>query len=241
MRLKSISNKFPRTISIAITLSLVLIVGCSNSDAPAVTNQAKPKINNIAAIPAASAPAEAKTNPNSAGLSIAQEYLVAQVPDGWIKGVDREVGELMVEEYFPADTQDVWEQKVVYESLTTQDLPDPIEYVEGTAASQADKCDAFANNPVYAGFENGYPTAVNILQCGVNNLTGKPILTVIKAIKGNKSLYTITRIWRLEPSKDKTLIEDIMDQAELAAWSNTLRKIIVCDNNLVAHSCENPD
>ena len=129
----------------------------------------------------------------------AAEQLTGKVPEGWIMAVDKQVGELTVQEFFPPDTSGYWSQKVVFESLTTADLPDPLEYAKGLATQQADRCEAFTQTNIFSGFENQYPTVVSVLQCGTNKLTGKPIITLIKLIRGNQSLYTISRIWRLDP------------------------------------------
>ncbi|MEM7096730.1 MAG: hypothetical protein AAF541_00615 [Pseudomonadota bacterium] len=129
----------------------------------------------------------------------AAEQLTAKVPQGWILGLDNQVGELKVQEFFPPDTEDYWDQKVVYEALTTNDLPEALDYVDGLADQQAERCEEFQRRDIHVGFENQYPTVVSVLQCGINNLTGKPIVTLLKVVKGNRSLYTISRIWRLEP------------------------------------------
>ncbi len=177
---------------------------------------------------------------------VAAERLTAHIPEGWIMGVDRAVGELKVQEFFPPGTESYWEQKVVYESLTTDTLPKPLEYSQGLADQQAERCEAFNAADVFVGFENQYPTVVSVLECGLAKLTGKPIVTMIKIIQGNTSLYTISRIWRLDPvvvaanTPEQEVISDpmkLMPAGEFAAWSATLRDIVVCDTSLDAHPC----
>ena len=177
----------------------------------------------------------------------AQEQLSAHVPDQWLMGVDKNVGELRVQEFFPPGTQDYWEQKVVYESLTSDVLPEPLEYTQGLTDQQAERCEAFSAADVFVGFENQYPTVVSVLECGMNKLTGKPIVTMLKVIKGNQSLYTVSRIWRLDPRVDPaaapeepqvvTDAAELIPAAEFAAWSSTLRDVVLCDTSLPAHPC----
>ncbi len=182
----------------------------------------------------------------------AAERLLAEVPENWFQGVNKQVGELTIEEYFPPDTTHYWSQKLVFESLTSTNLPDPLVYVKGLAEQQADRCEPFQHQSVYAGFENGYPTVVEILQCTQAKLTGKPVVTMVKAIKGNNALYTISRIWRLENQPETAGVapdhaanadspgEGLMPAstlAEFAAWSNTLKRIQVCHDGLAAHPC----
>ena len=183
-------------------------------------------------------------------------------------GVDSTVGELKVQEFFPPQTESYWEQKIVYESLTTDALPEPLEYSQALAERQAERCEKFTSNDVFVGFENQYPTVVSVLECGLAKLTGKPLVTMVKIIQGNQSVYTVSRIWRLEPrlrsgpevaqnhdpdkstnldhapDNNKKAIPEVIDdpaklipKEEFAAWSQTLRDIILCDTNLPAHPC----
>lgn len=179
------------------------------------------------------------------------EELRAEIPQGWVKVADKKVGSLHVAEYFPQDTPEQWQQKLSIEALSGADLPDPLEFAQGLAAEQADVCNDFADNSIFAGFENGYPTVVHMMQCGTSKRTGKALLTMLKVIQGNKALYTITRIWRLEPSTPPAAgaaeepdnankpapAKIAIAQDELAAWSATLRRIQVCDFALKAHAC----
>ncbi len=182
-------------------------------------------------------PAQTPAPTAADGAAESAERLHAEVPDGWFKGVDSQAGELTIEEYFPPGTEDYWAQKVVFESLSGADLPDPIVYLDGLAEQQQQRCEEFSHHNVFAGFENGYPTVVRVLQCGLAKLTGKPVITVIKAIKGNRALYTISRVWRLEtPAAGQDLMPP-GNMAELAAWSNTLQRIQACDPGLAAHPC----
>ena len=163
-----------------------------------------------------------------------QERLLAQIPQGWIQGVNNKVGELLIAEYYPADTNEEWEEKLSLESLSGIDLPDPIDFVQGLVSDQSDACNKFKDNTIFSGFENGYPTAVHMLECGSNKRTQNYLLTVIKAIRGNKSLYTITRIWRPADANKDNPIEPML----VGAWSRKLREFKVCDPNLAAHPCE---
>jgi len=202
------------------------------------------------------------------------ELLQAEVPQEWIQVVDRVVGNLAITEYVPGDTVDVWTEKLSYESLRRPDapgaaLPDPLEYSEGIAAQQEGRCEQFTDNVVFAGYENGYPTAVHMMQCGQSKLTGKPLLTMLKVIKGNDALYSITRIWRLgmeigdapldtpsETDPEATSSSGTESpktwnpatnpvpptvQAEIAAWSQVLRRVQLCDHDLAAHRCAPED
>ena len=131
--------------------------------------------------------------------------------------------------------------------LKDPDLPDPIDFVQGLADDQAEACDAFAAQPVFAGFENGYPTVVHVLQCPRAKGSDTGLLTMLKVVQGNEALYTITRLWRTEaaalpPISDKDqvppLVEVPVPPEQVAAWSQALRKYVLCDTELAAHRCD---
>ncbi|MEM7078791.1 MAG: hypothetical protein AAF513_09200 [Pseudomonadota bacterium] len=165
------------------------------------------------------------------------EHLQAQVPESWIKGVDKNLPNLQVTEYFPADSKEVWERKLSYEALRGEPLPDPIDFAASIAEQQADVCDQYSDKTIFSGYENGYPTMVQLYECGQNKRTLKPLVTVVKAIKGNTALYVITRIWRLQPTAPGQTTADLMPQAELAGWMQSLKDIRLCDESLLAHKC----
>lgn len=177
------------------------------------------------------------TGPASASTS---EELSAQIPQGWVKARQNTLANMSTSEWVPADTAGEWRQKITLEAMQVGDLPDPLEFVQGLAESQREACSDFADNAVFAGFENGYPTAVHILECGKNKRTQRPLLTMVKAIRGNTAFYTITRIWRLQ-NPPSQLIGDTgtlpIDQAEVAAWAATLKDFRLCDGALDAHPC----
>lgn len=159
----------------------------------------------------------------------AAEHLNTEIPEGWIQSVDSANLHLRVNEYLPAESPDPWRQKLSIEALSGEPLPDPIDFVEGWAGQQAQLCHEFDDHPIYSGLENGYPTVVRMLVCGRNKRTQKPLVTMIKVIRGNQALYTITRIWRLEALP--------LNETEVAAWSASLGKTSVCDPTLPAHPC----
>ncbi|MCR9260138.1 MAG: hypothetical protein NXH95_10470 [Pseudomonadaceae bacterium] len=170
------------------------------------------------------------------------ERLNVEIPVGWAAAISRTVGDIQVAEYYPPGSSQEWEQKISVEALSGTDLPDPLIFTEGMAEQQSRVCNRFSVNPVFAGFENGYASSVQMLQCGDNKRTGKDVVTVVKAIRGNDSFYTVTRIWRLDPAPPPLAPETInLDQNELAAWSYTLRNVLVCDPALEEHPCPEPD
>jgi hypothetical protein len=172
------------------------------------------------------------------------EQLSAQIPNGWVHVRSNKLANLSSSEWLPSGTIGDWQQKITLEAMQVDDLPDPIEFVRGLAESQQRVCSEFADHAVFAGFENGYPTTVHILECGINKRTQKPLLTMVKAIRGNAAFYTVIRIWRLEPAEENPSDDTAtmpIDDVEVAAWAALLRKIKLCDPALDAHPCGDND
>ncbi len=184
---------------------------------------------------ACSSAAPAPSAPESAPRT---ERLTVEIPEGWSRYADRRVGNLHTAEYYPTpEPKEDWERKITIEALSGDDLPDPLIVAEGLAAEQADVCNQFEADPVFAGFENGYPTVVHMMDCGESQRTGRQLLTMIKIIQGNDALYTVTRIWRFPPDASAEAASPV-ENAEVAAWASTLRAVTVCDDTLAAHRCD---
>ena len=208
------------------------MAGCVSADPP--SKEAAPEEKALEE----KAPEENKTDPQAA------EQLSADIPEGWLKLIDRSVGDLHIVEFYPPDSPEEWEQKITVEALSGEDLPDPLVVAEGLAEEQRDVCNDFKDNNVYAGFENGYPTVVHMMECGQSQRTGKTLLTMIKVIQGNKALYTVTRIWRMAPPAPQLGDEEpgtAIDEAQVAAWAQTLREVMLCNDALAAHRCSASD
>ncbi len=164
------------------------------------------------------------------------EQLNTHIPEGWVLATSSKTDRLHIAEYVPGDTTTEWRQKLSVEAMEGDYLPDPLEFVSGWANDQAEVCDHFRDNPIFAGFENGYATVVRLLECGQNKRTRKPLVTMIKVIRGEETLYTITRIWRLE-TFDEESKQIVMDTQALAAWSNHLKTTVVCEPDNPEHPC----
>lgn len=157
------------------------------------------------------------------------EHLKAEIPEGWVQVLNSKAENLYLAEYLPPDPPIPWHEKLSIEAMSDPYLPDPMVFVDGWSHDQKQLCDDYADHAIFSGHENGYPVVVRMLVCGKNKRTGKPLVTMLKVILGNKSLYTITRIWRAEQLP--------LPEQAIAGWSQALRKTIVCDPELPAHPC----
>ena len=168
--------------------------------------------------------------------ALSGEQLSTHIPEGWLKIASSNTANLNIAEYVPPDTGEQWQEKLSVEAMQGDLLPDPLEFVAGWASDQAEVCDHFSDHPIFAGFENGYASVVRLLEGGRNKRTGKPLVTMIKVIRGQDALYTVTRIWRLE-TFDASSGQIKMDTGAIAAWSNHLKQTYVCNPDSTDHPC----
>jgi len=167
--------------------------------------------------------------------NIPGEQLLAQPPDGWKQGYVTKTPVLRLAEFIPeGDTAADWQEKVTFESLRGDPLPDPIDFVAGIGDDQSTACERFEHVNIQSGLENNYPTSVRLLTCMRNKLTDKGEVSLVKAIQGNDHFYVITRTKRVPPIGEGD--QPISDE-EMAEWSLFMRAITVCDTNREQHHC----
>ena len=167
----------------------------------------------------------------------AAEYLQAQVPQGWSLHRDIQTGLLRTREYYPSDDVGAWEQRLKIESLSGQDLPDPLVVMAGLAGERAQRCDSFKRSTLFAGIERGYPTVVDTLTCSRHTRSGRPMLSMIKIIQGKHALHTLSRTWRLPPIDQPTRESPDFNRLQVASWANALSKVYVCNPRIPESGC----
>ena len=182
-------------------------------------------------------PSNSTPNNSTPTMLASTERLSVQVPDRWVVALENKLGQLAITEWVPAGTTSTWTEKLTLEALGGTPLPDPLDFVQGLAEEQSAACINFADSNIYAGFENGYQTTVHLFECGASRVTNAPLVTMVKAIRGNDAFYTITRIWRLQSVPGKTSARTPIDPAQIAAWSASLKDMTLCDAALAAHAC----
>jgi len=169
--------------------------------------------------------------------SVGEERLLAAAPEGWKEVSSRGNAELHVMEFIPEDQQDErWKDKYTFESLRSDPLPDPIEFQDGLVLEQRESCENLDAYSTFSGFENGYPTTVQLFICTRIELINQSQVTMLKAIQGNEQFYVISLSRRDAPLAEDT---KAMSDEEIAAWSLYLRAISVCDGT-PEHPCPEP-
>lgn len=163
------------------------------------------------------------------------EILIGSAPAGWMEAGGLNRGTLRIAEYAnPATLTPDLVDTARFESQATLPLPDPIDFVLGASAELAARCQGFEDHPVFAGYENGYPTAVRLMFCRRHGDPSRGEVRMVKAIQGKEQFYIVSRSRMTAPLEPDVVP---LDAAEMAAWSEWFGGITLCDTRLPAHPC----
>ena len=164
------------------------------------------------------------------------EQLLAQPPAGWLRAGGTTGAMIRTAQFVPEDESAAdWTRRITFEALQDEPLPDPLEFLKLIAAEQERACEGFESYPTFAGYENGYESAVHLLLCDRDRETGHALATMVKTIRGNRFFYVITRAKRGSAGSIPA------EQQEVAAWSLYMKSIRLCDTDDPAHACPEAD
>ena len=171
--------------------------------------------------------------------SLPAEQFAARVPPEW-KGVYqyRRPGIMLAEFLPPAEQVTDWSTMLSYEFHAIDVWMDPIEFAEDFAANQAELCEGFQSLTMSSGLENGFPTSVRMLICPKMMASGKGRVTMLKAVHGNRGYYVAALMRRADQfdPEETPVVPD-----EISAWSQFMRKIVVCVPGDAEHPCPASD
>ncbi len=119
---------------------------------------------------------------------------------------------------------------------------DPIELIRRIAENLRAVCEQGANQPVFAGTENGYPTAVRLVLCVPGGESERGEIVMIKAVRGESGYWLAARSRVIVPGDAERAGEGLPVPREvLARWSAFMRALRVCDPEDDAHPCAAED
>jgi hypothetical protein len=156
------------------------------------------------------------------------EVLLVTVPKGYKIGYEKKAGNQVMTEMVPqAETVKDWTEMVTVQIFLNMRGVTPDEYRARIEKLWAGACagSTFAN--VKEGAEGGYPTLTWFQKCPMNNATGKPELTWMKAIQGRDSFYLVQKAYKFEPSA-----------AQKSEWGAYLDSVSICDTRLPDRPCK---
>jgi len=164
------------------------------------------------------------------------ELLMAQAPEGWLRIYVLNNERTRITELVPAgETAQTWRTKFSLESYLGEMDANPETLLLQQAYQDETQCSFVQKRLISSNKENGYATAVHLVLCGEVIGTGRGQVKLLKAIQGNEHFYVIQLIRNLpvfEPGQAQ------FEKPEMAAWSQILSRIFVCDSRLPEHSCD---
>lgn len=165
------------------------------------------------------------------------EKLLAKPPNGWkiiyqINNIDTRLTD-----FIPAEDNEItWRTKISFESFKEFGTADPIEVTLDEVDEDKKQCSFVQHLNLFSGLENNYPTSIRLYSCGKHSITEKGEVKMLKAIRADEYFYVIRLVRRLDPFDAN---QTGMEKGEIAAWSNYMKKIIVCNENQENHPCTN--
>ena len=134
----------------------------------------------------------------------------------------------------PQETDSEWTTKLSFESFKKLVDSDPIEVLLAEVNRERKNCSFVQHFNLFSGLENNFPASVRLFLCGENTSINKGEVKIIKAIAGNDYFYLIRILKRIEPF---SIDQPEFANEEIAAWSNYIRSISLCDPGKVEHPC----
>ena len=159
--------------------------------------------------------------------ALENEVLLVAVPKGYKIGYEKKSGNQIMTEMVPqAETVKDWTEMVTVQIFLNMREVTPSQYRARIETLWGQACDGSEFAKVKEGVERGYPTLTWLQKCPMNNATGKPELTWMKAIQGRDSFYLVQKAYKFEPSAEQR-----------AQWDTYLDSIRVCDTRLPDRPC----
>lgn len=164
-----------------------------------------------------------------------EEQLTLPAPDGWQTLYAMESSLLRLSEFAAPGGEGVVD-KYTFEWFAdglAEDL-DPVAVARQLGGAVRQGCSGGADQGVFAGFENGYPTVVRLFTCPRSNGEEHGEILLAKTIQGATGTWVIVRARRVPAYDDGGLG---LAEAEIGAWSLAMRSITLCDPDADEHPC----
>jgi hypothetical protein len=162
-----------------------------------------------------------------AHAQLTNENLLVAIPDGYIVGFqDKNAKQQMTEMVPRGQSVKDWTDMVTVQIFFRMTDVTPEAYKQRLEKLWAETCKGAESSPIGQGNERGYPVIVWLQVCPLNKDTGKPEVTLLKAIAGKDSFYVVQKAFRFQP-----------DKPQVEQWSRYLRNVSVCDSRVPERAC----
>ncbi len=135
--------------------------------------------------------------------TIGEEIIIQNLPKGFTIGFKQGDDKRRIIEYVKDnETVENWSQLItiqMYHHLEV--LPEVfLSKLEKQWGAGCENSPSATINPLIV---NGYKAATTLMRCPLNKVTGKPEITLFKALKGQDSFYVFQKAFRFTPSKEQ--------------------------------------
>jgi hypothetical protein len=162
-----------------------------------------------------------------AHAQLKNENLLVAMPDGYVTGFqDKNAKQQMTEMVPRGQSVKDWTEMVTVQIFFGMINVTPEAYKQRLEKLWAETCKGAESSPIGQGSERGYPVIVWLQFCPLNKDTGKPEVTLLKAIAGKDSFYVVQKAFRFQP-----------DKPQVEQWSRYLRNVSVCDSRVAERAC----
>jgi hypothetical protein len=159
--------------------------------------------------------------------TVKNEHMTIQLPDGYVIDFVQRTKERAIMEMVPSnETVKNWTEMVTH--LINVGLKvTPEEYRARLEKVGAESCSGSQLNTISQSVENGYAMQIWMQICPLNSATGKPEITMFKAVQGNDNFYMVNKAFKFMPSQD-----------QVANWMQYLNSVTLCDTRLSERACQ---
>lgn len=155
------------------------------------------------------------------------ENLLVGMPQGFKLGFKDSKNGMNMQEFVPAsETVQNWTEMVTVQVFLSRKDLQPGPFLAAMQKQWAGSCKDSTATPVSTGKVNGYESASILLRCPLLAPTGKPEITMLKAIKGNDSFYVVQRAVRSVPPPER-----------LESIKKYIEGVSVCDSRSTTSPC----
>jgi len=162
-----------------------------------------------------------------AHAQLKNENLLVAMPDGYVVGFqDKNAKQQMTEMVPRGQSVKDWTDMVTVQIFFNMTNVTPEAYKQRLEKLWTENCKGAESSPIGQGNERGYPVIVWLQFCPLNKDTGKPEVTLLKAIAGKDSFYVVQKAFRFQP-----------DKPQVEQWSRYLRSVSVCDSRVPDRAC----
>ena len=161
------------------------------------------------------------------------EKLRVPLPANWVPVAHLRAGDVRQTDYAPDNDVPRGNDERLRIEAVADASTDPGEFLTLLAKDRKHQCPELIATPMSAARENGYATAVSLLDCPRAPGKGPPLL-MLKVIRGEQWLYVVARS---STRADTRPGKQANERTRVADWAQFMRKLSLCHELRPDHAC----